>query len=371
MRARLDQSFVTNAIQVAVVGAAVLLASLLLPNLLRLWHDDRRRFWTATSGVAAVVVVVLFANVTITVGATDASATRECNGHAELCDRSYDDVTYAGSHNAMANADRGFLSAMQDLTMGNQLEQGVRALLIDAHYWEGPEKTQAFLESVPKETGDALRPLLAGANPQRPGTWWCHNLCRLGAQRLTNGFEEIRRFVERHPDEVITLVIQDEVTRPAIRKSVRASGLSEYVFTPEEDPGFAWPTLGEMIDDNARVVIFAENSTELDTPAYYRQFYRYGMETPFDHEAPTQEQMSCDQSRGGNGKALFLFNHWITRATGSRTDAGIVNAKEFILERARRCERQRDHRVNIVAVDFTTIGGLFEAVDMLNEVKAD
>jgi hypothetical protein len=233
----------------------------------------------------------VFASITIDAGD---SSERLCNGHAELCDRPYDDGTYAGSHNAMASADRQYISAMHDLTMGNQLDQGVRTLLTDAHYWERPETTQAFLDSAPPVTAEAKRPLLSGANPQRPGAWWCHVLCRLGAQELTKGFAEIERFVARHPDAVVTIIIEDYVSRADIDRSVRDSGFAEHV---------------------------------------------------------------------------FHVNHWITRATGSREDAGIVNDEKFILERARRCERKRGHRVNIVAVDFTTIGGLFEAVDVLNGVE--
>jgi hypothetical protein len=39
----------------------------------------------------------------------------------------------------MAAADRQYISAMQDLTITDQLESGIRALLIDAHYRETPD----------------------------------------------------------------------------------------------------------------------------------------------------------------------------------------------------------------------------------------
>jgi hypothetical protein len=260
---------------------------------------------------------------------------------------------------------------MQDLTMTDQMEAGVRALLIDAHHWERPEDTNGFLGSLPPETAEGLRPLLEGANPVRPGAWWCHALCRMGAQPLDDGFREIAGFVKQHPNEVLVIIIEDYVTRGEIAASVRRAGLERFVYTPDDDPDADWPTLGEMIDEDQRVVIFAEKDHGRRKPAWYRNFYDYGygMETPYDHPGPTQREMSCRPNRGGTGKDLFLMNHWITRGTGSRADAGIVNQHDFIVERARRCEKQRGHMVNIVAVDFTTIGDLFDAVDTLNGVE--
>lgn len=366
---RLDQTVTGTAVQVVLIGALVLVGAWLVPKLVRWWQTDRRRFWIVTVGGSLAVIAFFTLNITIVI---DAGAdVRQCNGHAELCDRPLDEVVFAGSHNAMAAADRSFLSAMQDLTMTDQLEQGVRALLIDAHHWERPEDTNGFLDSLPPETAEGLRPLLEGANPVRPGAWWCHALCRMGAQPLDDGFREIADFVKQHPNEVLVIIIEDYVTRGEIAASVRRVGLERFVYTPDDDPGADWPTLGEMIDADQRVVIFAEHDDGRRDPAWYRNFYDsgYGMETPYDHQGPTQREMSCEPNRGGEGKRLFLMNHWITRGTGSRADAGIVNRHDFIVERARRCAEARGHMVNIVAVDFTSIGDLFEAVDTLNGVE--
>ena len=366
-RDTLNNTVATTALTVVVAGALIFLAIRLAPRFKRLWRTSKPRFWGLSTVCALLVAFFLFGSVTIRVQDTSGSGLRRCNGHTQLCGRRYNDVTFPGSHNSMAAADRDYISAMQDLTITDQLESGIRALLIDAHYWETPDVTTAFLTSVPPETANALRPLLEGANPVKPGAWWCHALCRLGAEPLAAGFEEVRDFLARNPDEVVTLVVEDYVTREDIGKGVKDSGLDRYVFTPPDDPNFTWPTLGQMIDRNQRVVIFSEKDKALTAPNYYRQFYRYGQETPYDHPGP--DDMSCAANRGGTGKSLFLMNHWITRATGSRADAGVVNERKFIVDRAHRCEKLRNHRVNIVAVDFTTIGDVFGAVDELNGFK--
>lgn len=134
------------------------------------------------------------------------------------------------------------------------------------------------------------------------------------------------------------------------------------MYTPDPDPAEPWPTLGDMIDSGRRLVVFAEQA---DGPeAWYRNFYRYGMETPFAFRSP--DEMSCVPHRGGTGKRLFLLNHFITANGGSRLDAGKVNARQYVLDRVQLCERERGSPVNFIAIDYTTIGDARAAVDALN-----
>lgn len=53
-----------------------------------------------------------------------------CNGHAELCDRSYGNVTFIGTHNSYGNGS----SIMDNQGKGvvEQLEDGVRTLQVQA-----------------------------------------------------------------------------------------------------------------------------------------------------------------------------------------------------------------------------------------------
>nr|WP_191094859.1 hypothetical protein [Streptomyces kanamyceticus] len=73
--------------------------------------------------------------------------------------------------------------------------------------------------------------------------------------------------------------------------------------------------------------------------------------------------------RGGADKRLFLLNHFITDAGGSRLDAAVVNSRRFILDRVHRCEAERGRPVNFAAVDFATIGDALGAVDALNDER--
>ena len=58
-----------------------------------------------------------------------------CNGAPELCDRRIDQVSFPAAHNAMSNAEiPGWMFPHHSLGIPGQLQDGVRALLIDIHY---------------------------------------------------------------------------------------------------------------------------------------------------------------------------------------------------------------------------------------------
>src|SRR5262249_49336578 len=54
-----------------------------------------------------------------------------CNGHAELCDRRLNEVTFAATHNSMSSArEPGWYFGQHDASIPRQLEDGIRAFLI-------------------------------------------------------------------------------------------------------------------------------------------------------------------------------------------------------------------------------------------------
>ncbi len=314
-----------------------------------------------TAGVLATVLAVGLGSAFV---ATAANAEpRLCNGHAELCNRPYDEVVFPESHNAMSAADLGWLGANQDVPMPEQLDRGVRVLHIDTRYWETPEVTASFASTLPPDLAGVVLAAAAAANPVRPGVWLCHSLCRLGATKLETGLRQVADFVRSNPNEVVTLDIEDKTSAVDTVAVIRRSGLARYVYTPG-DPRQPWPTLGQMLDSGRRVVVFSENHG--GTPRWYAPLYRYAMETPYTFTSPSE--FSCVPNRGGTGKRLFVLNHFITRAAPSRNDAAVVNARSIIVNRARQCAARRGRLPTFINVDFSTLGDLTGAVDTLNRV---
>ncbi|WP_428950431.1 hypothetical protein [Streptomyces sp. cg35] len=349
-----------TALWAALVPVAAGALLVLVDRVRRVRALDSRRLVTLGLGGAAVAL----AGMTVVPLVARPAAPRPCQGSSALCDRRYDEVAHLTSHNAMSTTVDRFIGPLQDPGITAQLNDGVRALQIDTYRWEQPDEIAGRLRD--SDFTAAQQALITQAintfNPPREGLWLCHSVCRAGALALVPTLREIGDWMRAHPTEVITLIVQDAITGRDTRQAVHEAGLDTLVHTPDPDPAKPWPTLGDMIDSGRRLVVFAERA---DGPApWYRNFYRYGMETPFAFRAP--DEMSCAPHRGGDDKRLFLLNHFITIDGGSRLDAGTVNTRRFVLDRVHRCERERGRPVTFVAVDYATIGDPAGAVAALN-----
>ncbi|MBA0050633.1 hypothetical protein E0L36_06890 [Streptomyces sp. AJS327] len=322
----------------------------------------------ALGGIGAVVTTTIVLGPTLLPTVAQGSKRVYCNGSAELCDLRYDEAAYLATHNSMSSTADRFISPLQDGDITTQLDNGARALLLDTHTWErGDEVTKRLkLSDFGPGTQRRISGIVDRTGPVKPGLWLCHAVCRAGAVPLVETLSEVGDWLDEHPGEVLTLILQDGVSGERTAKAFREAGVERLLHTPDADPGAEWPTLGEMVEDDKRLVVFAENG---DGPEpWYRNYYRYGMETPYDFSNPGE--MSCVPNRGGRDKRLFLLNHFITHGGGSRIDAEEVNAENYVRERVRRCETERDSPVNFVAVDFANLGDARSAVDAINADRA-
>jgi hypothetical protein len=333
----------------------------------RLLADALRTVPLRRVGHAAVGIAVLAAFSAI-VG-TRPDHERACNGHVELCARPYDDVTYAATHNSMSAPDVVPVWPEHDGGLTEQLDAGVRALLIDTHHW-APLASAGQLAATVQDAepqlapalADALYQQLAGLRDGRPGTFLCHIHCGFGAQPLVDGLGKVTAFLDANPDEVVTLIIQDDISPEETVAAFDAADLTRYVH-PQRS-GDEWPTLGELIDRGERLVVFAED--EGPPPDWYANAFEAMQETPFLFRSP--DDFSCAENRGDPTASLFLMNHWVQRIAPDRTDAVRVNRLDVLVGRAQQCARERGLMPNFLAVNFYGIGDVVAAADVLNGV---
>ena len=344
----------------------------------------------AVAGVAAALIAGAGALFLAGGGASEAApAMAGCNGHRELCDRPLDRVVLPATHNSMSAPLPGWFSSQQDATIADQLADGIRGLLIDTHYADrlpngrvrtdvtggGPQKLAAQ-DGVSDEALAAalrIRERLGFRGEGERGMYLCHSFCELGATPLADALDTIHDFLVTHPGEVLVVINQDYVTPRDFVDAVGRAGLAELVYDPPATG--AWATLGELVRDDRRLVLLAEN--EAGAAPWYRLAYDgIAEETPFAFRSVDQLigaaalPASCRAYRGGAGAPLFLVNHWVTTDPAPRpSNAAAVNAREPLLRRARDCARIRDHVPNLLAVDFYRRGDLFGVVDTLNGVS--
>ncbi len=253
-----------------------------------------------------------------------------CNGREDLCARRYDEVVYPTTHNAMSNADDGWENPNQQHGIARQLEDGVRALMLDTHEWDG----EALL---------------------------CHALCPLGSLPLVDGLAIIREFLDTHRGEVLTIIFEAYVTAEDTAAAFDDSGLARYVHA--QAPGAPWPTLRELIDADRRLIVFTDDDGG-GAYDWYMDVWAHAWET--DYAAETTDDFSCDMNRGVAGNPLFIFNHFLTRTFPVPEEAATTNADPFLIDRARACRDASGALPNFVTVDFYAEGDLFEAVELLD-----
>jgi hypothetical protein len=375
------------------VGYLAVLEILRLVRVITAQQAKRRALWprVATVGAAIVVIagMVTVGFVVTTRGAAkEAQASDEqlCNGKKSLCDLRLDQVTFPGSHNSMSSANYpGFLFAEQIGTIKEQLDAGVRALLIDSYYGVPStaripgQTTQIVLtDKVAQAAGRAevnedpvaakrAAQLAAGApkaaDAQR-GIYLCHSNCETGAVEVQKPLSDIKSFVTTHPDDVLMVVIQDATTPADTAAAFEAAGLTNHVATLQ--PGEPLPTLRDLIDNGRTLLVFAERG-DPGGPPWYHNMYDWFQETTFAFT--NKKQFVCTPNRGNPDAPLFLINHWVTSSPPNPATGSDANSRAVLEKRVDQCLKERGLAPNIIAVDFAERGHVLTEAQELNEAR--
>jgi hypothetical protein len=269
-----------------------------------------------------------------------------------LCGRRFDQVAYATTHNAMAARFEPYLYSPlisnQCSGVPTQLAGGIRALMLDIHFYPPPDA-------------------------EEPELLLCHSDCDFGSQLLVDGLAEIRAFLDAHPAEVIAFIIEtngDTAPMEAeIRDAFAASGILSYAH--EQSPGAPWPTLGEMIAANRRLVVLTDDGDRSGCdadgaacPWYHYLWNDFAFETHFTYRSV--DELSCADNRGTPGNDLFILNHFLTVNIGLPRFAQMINHDPLISRRARDCWAFHGRIPNFPTVDFYEIGSVVRTANLLN-----
>ena len=300
-----------------------------------------------------------------------------CNGHAALCDRQLNEVAFAATHNSMSAASAGWLFAAHVDGIAEQLRDGIRGLLIDV--WFGfPSLTGVATELLGKDRAamvelygadvvDARDRIADGLGPlEDRELYLCHGFCELGATPLREALDDIRRFLATNPGDVVIVFIQDEAPVEDIAAAFAAAGLDRYAYA-HAGRDAPWPTLGELVERNERLIVMTEAASRAPVPWLHRGF-DLTQETPFSFHSVGD--LSCERNRGAADAPLFLVNHWIEDISPTPKDAELLNARDVLLPRLRDCVAARGQMPNLVAVNFYRTGDLFAVIDEINGVSA-
>lgn len=253
------------------------------------------------------------------------------NGRADLAARPYDKAAYVTTHNAMSSRDAGFIFPNQIGSLRKQLDDGVRAMMLDVHEFNG-------------------RPML------------CHTYCELGSFALVDGLIEIREFLDTRPHEVVTLILESYVAPEALALEFTDSGILRYAHVQAADA--PWPTLGEMVGENKRLVVFTDDNT--GGLPWLHNIWRFAWDTNWN--VSSLDQFNCRCSRGDTSRSLMILNNFISNPLPTPGNAEQANAGAFLLGRSVQCWEQSGRIPNFITVDYYEIGDVFAVVDRLNSL---
>ncbi len=288
-------------------------------------------------GGMAYRAVVAFAAAALGCGGPPDTA---CNGRDELCARRYDAVAFPGTHNAYATRAENYGAPDQTYTMTRQLGDGVRVLHLEIYQFEG-------------------------------APWLCHSLCQIGGKPLADGLAEIRAFVDAHPREVVTLLMESsQVTRDEVAAALASSGLAPSLHA--QAAGAPWPTLGALIGGGDRVIAFLDDKTGTGGATYpfLHDRFAWTWETPWDNESAA-DFARCDADRGDAGNDLYVVDTYLEdQIIPTPEHAALVNDAPFLLDRLLHCRAATGKLPNFVMVNYYEVGELFHAVDVLNGFAA-
>jgi hypothetical protein len=303
----------------------------------------------------------------------------KCNGSFGLCEVRLNEAVFAGTHNSFSAADSpGWFIANQRHTIERQLGDGIRLFLLDAHWGvedaEGKVRTDFTREgrsrnrvakSLPPEVLKSAERLAgrlgAGSAQGKSDLWLCHTVCELGATRMVDSLEVIRKFLDDNRGEVVILFIEPYVAPAEIDKVFERSGLDRYVVTLARDEPL--PALGQLVRRNRRVVVFTEKDADGTVP-WYLDGFSFVQDTPLG--AKKVSELKCDRERGDVHSPLAMINHWADVFPPRRGANVPFQREDVIVRRAHRCARKLGVTVNLIPVDHYDVGDLIPAVEALN-----
>jgi hypothetical protein len=355
----------------------------------------KRQVVGAFAAVVAASAATVFVATAIVANNTDQPranpSNQGCNGYIELCPQPLNQIVWPASHNAMASAAYDFLGAEQTETIPEQLNAGIRFLMIDAYYGyddNGLVRTNlaggANREQLRAERGEAaVRELdrlgaltgVADTSGNKQDIYFCHDFCELGAIPSKQVFEDFDAFLSRNLTDVVVVDIEDYVQPRDLKRALVDAGVWDRVWKPSPKQ-YGWPTLEQMITpkhegdtENRRRLIVTSEKHAGEAP-WLIGTYEISGETTYDVPA-SAAQFNCNPKRGGTDKSFLIINHWL-KSSGppDPTLANKTNSRKTLTQRFQQCIAKRQQLPNTIAVNFTSQGDLFKTVNQYNAAIA-
>ncbi|MFI8500777.1 PI-PLC domain-containing protein [Streptomyces sp. NPDC085524] len=172
-------------------------------------------------------------------------------------DRRLDEVAFLTTHNAFTNYEYSRWSSVnQSESVRAQLDNGVRGLSLDTHWYE--RSTWLCVISF-------------GSDCYPSDVYLCHGDCKtfagatyaLPRQSFQGTMQTVVDFLDTHPQEVVTVFLEDYVSADQLGQSLgRVRGLPELLFRPDDWSvrQHGWPKVADLVTAGKRLLVFSDRS---------------------------------------------------------------------------------------------------------------
>ncbi|KAG5983577.1 hypothetical protein E4U55_007819 [Claviceps digitariae] len=258
-----------------------------------------------------------------------------CNGHHQLCQKKYSEVTFIGSHNSAFVGPT--FTHNQFVSVTDQLKLGVRFLQAQTHNKAGTIEM-------------------------------CHTYCwELDSGSLDSYLREIAAWMNSNPREVVTLLLTngDGISVDKFDAVFESTGLKKHAFHAAGGGRMSkseWPTLGQLIDAETRLVVFMDYYTDRRRVDYIISQFDHYWETPYGITNKDFPTCRVDRPRFGDPQKLMgIMNHMLNFQIGDivfpdQMHAETTNSLDSISTQVNLCKSQGKPQPNVILLDYINVG---------------
>ena len=273
-----------------------------------------------------------------------------CHGEARYCLRTYDDFTFAETHNSFSTPEDGIMGGINHLTgLQSQWEDGIRAFMLDPYHqseFNNEKEDVVFCHAV--------------SLPNTPP-------CLFGSVDAFSWLRSLNSLHNNSSGDVVSLLIQNyQVPGEHLEYLLNETGILERAYIHEL--GSPWPSIGDMSLSGTDVLIFVQMEYE-DNFTKLLPAWKHTWDTPYGESS--QEEMTCDLGRGDASQPVWHMNNWLNSDFGfaDPVKASQVNAYDTLLGRALLCWETVGNRPTFVGVDYWEQGEVTNVTITLNKMS--
>jgi len=212
---------------------------------------------------------------------------------------------------------------------------------------------------------------------------FCHNVCNFGERSPKDVFSNTLTFLNDYSSEVVVLLFQASRDQGPIvwddlyLEMDNVNGFVDMIYVHKY--GDKWPTMGELVERNTRIIVFYFNGgtcNDGSCPRGFEYFYNYAAETQYQSsslEDLRNDDYSCEITRGPKGDALpaafLVVNNFVTPP--DEVTSLTTNSASFLKERLTDCANIVKMRPNFVYLDFWSQGVTAQLIQYTNQQFAD